>query len=310
MPRLFIQMLKPLKLVQLSPLSSIEPFDLEGMAGRDALATQIEKDIDEWCQLQYDDGPREHLGASIIGHECERFIWFGFRWMYREVHSGRMQRLFQRGHLEEDRIIEWLTGIGFTVQQVSIDNKQFRIAFASGHGGGSSDGITTLPIRYGQFPPVLLECKTQKDKRFNILQGSGVQKEKPMHFIQASIYGRRLGLHYCLYIAVNKENDDLNIELIELDWSLADAETTKAEKIINSWVPPPRISDNPSFWKCKMCPANPICHLGAPVIKNCRSCRFAEPMDNKEWFCHQWKSNIPASEIPKGCESWQSMPTQ
>lgn len=303
-------MLKANKLVQLSPVTSIEPFSLDNVSGRDALAAQIEKDIDEWCQLQYDDGPRAHLGASIIGHECERYIWFSFRWMYREIFSGRMQRLFQRGHLEEERIIEWLNGIGFEIRQVNVDGKQFRIMFASGHGGGSSDALGKLPERYGNFEPILLEFKTQKDKRFNLLQGSGVQKEKPMHFIQASVYGRRLGMRYCLYIAVNKENDDLDVELIELDWELADQETAKAETIINSRWPPPRLNENASFWKCKMCPACPICHLSAPIERNCRSCINAEPMDGGQWYCQQWKAIIPESEIPKGCQVWSPMPTR
>lgn len=297
------------KLVTLSPVGiDGKHFALDNAFGRDALADQIKTDIDEWCQLQYDDGPRSHLGASIIGHECERFIWFGFRWMYREIFSGRMQRLFQRGHLEETRIIEWLTGIGFTIQAVNVDGKQFRIAFAGGHGGGSSDGVGTLPTRYGSFPPILLEFKTQKDKRFAILQGSGVQKEKPQHYVQASIYGRRLGLHYCLYVAVNKENDDLSIELIELDWGLADAETAKAEAIINSKFPPPRLNENPSFWKCKLCPANPICHLGAPIERNCRSCYFSEPVENKQWRCNKWNAIIPTEDdIKKGCGEWSQL---
>jgi hypothetical protein len=305
-------MLKANKLVQIEAPSreEISSFTLSTAAGRDALAQRIEKDINDWCQKQYDDGPRTHLGASIIGHECERFIWFGFRWMFYEVHSGRMQRLFQRGHLEEDRIIEWLTGIGFAISQVDIDGKQFRIVFAEGHGGGSSDGIGRMPVRYCVNEPVLLECKTQKDKRFSILQGSGVQKEKPQHFIQASIYGRRLGLRYCLYIAVNKENDDLDVELIELDWGLAEAEEVKAEKIIDSKFPPPRISENPSFWKCKMCSANPLCHQGAPVMKNCRSCCHSEPMPAKQWRCNQWNAMIPESEIPKGCDAWSQLPTR
>lgn len=305
-------MIKPNKLVQLPEVDSDfkKDFELESAAGRDALANQIESDIDKWCQEQYDEGPRSHLGASIVGHECERFIWFGFRWMYREIFSGRMQRLFQRGKLEEERIIEWLNGIGFNIKAVNVDGKQFRIVFADQHGAGSSDAIGMLPTRYGNFPPILLEFKTQKDKRFSILQGSGVQKEKPMHFIQASVYGKRLKLQYCLYIAVNKENDDLNVELIELDWGLAGAEEVKAEKIVNSIFPPPRLNENPSFWRCKYCPALAVCHLGAPVLKNCRSCRFAEPIENAEWRCNRWQAVIPKSEIPKGCGEWSQLPTR
>lgn len=305
-------MLKEIKPISLPEVPADEraSFRLETVAGRDALASRIEKDIDQWCQAQYDDGPRSHLGASIIGHECERYIWFSFRWMYYQLFSGRMQRLFQRGHLEEYRIFQWLEGIGFKTKAVQLDGKQIRIVFAEGHGGGSTDGIGILPERYGSFQPILLEMKTQKDKKFNILQGSGVQKEKPMHYTQASVYGRRLGIHYCLYIAVNKEDDDLDVEVIELDWDLADAEINKAEKIINSHFPPPRISENPSFWKCKFCPAVGICHLGAPVMKNCRSCYFAEAMPDAQWKCHKWNAIIPPEAIMNGCDAWTQLPTR
>lgn len=305
-------MLKSIKPVQLSavPSDELAQFRLDTAAGRDALATRIESDVNEWCQLQYDDGPRSHLGASIIGHECERYIWFSFRWMYYQIFSGRMQRLFQRGHLEEHRIFQWLQGIGFKTKAVTVDGKQIRIVFAEGHGGGSTDGVGILPTRYGTFEPLLLEMKTQKDKKFSVLQGSGVQKEKPMHFIQASVYGRQLGIKYCLYIAVNKEDDDLDVEVIELDWGLADAELAKAEKIINSHFPPRRISENPSLWKCKYCPAVAVCHLGAPVMKNCRSCYNAEAVDAAQWKCNKWNAIIPESEIAKGCDAWQQLPTR
>lgn len=305
-------MLTPIKSIELNAIPTDEQaqFRLDTAAGRDAIAARIEKDIDEWCQRAYDDGPRSHIGASIIGHECQRYIWFSFRWMYHQVFSGRMQRLFQRGHLEEHRIFQWLQGIGFQTKQVDIDGKQIHIAFAEGHGGGSSDGVGILPERYGRFEPLLLEMKTQKDSKFSTLQASGMQKEKPVHYTQASVYGRGLGIRYCLYIAVNKENDDLDVEVVELDWGLADAEMAKATMIVNSQVAPPRISEKASFYKCKYCPAVAICHLNAPVLRNCRSCKFAEAMPGKQWQCHFYQRSIPKEFIPKGCEQWQSLPTK
>lgn len=305
-------MLSELKPVQLSPIAEDKRihFRLDTVAGRDELAEQIHSDIDEWCQKQYDDGPRSHLGASIIGHKCERYLWFSFHWMYYQVFDGRMQRVFQRGHLEEERVIQWLRGIGFTIKQVDVqEDSQQRIVFAEGHGGGSLDGTAQLPIRYGHFGPILIEIKTQKDKKFSLLQGKGVQKEKPMHFVQASVYGRGKGLQYCLYVAVNKEDDDLNIELIELDWGLADAEISKAESIINSRFAPRRIHENASFFECKYCPAVGVCHLNAPVPKNCRSCFHSEPINGSQWRCNKWNAVIPKLEIPKGCEAWQQLPT-
>lgn len=287
-------------------------FRIDTVDGRDNLAKQILDDIDTWCQKQYDDGPRSHLGASIIGHKCERYLWFSFRWMYHEIFSGRMQRLFQRGHLEEERVVEWLRGIGVEVSQVTVveDNKQQRIVFAEGHGGGSLDGTIKLPSRYGNFPSILLEIKTQKDKKFNLLVGKGVQKEKPMHYSQASVYGRRKGLLYCLYIAVNKEDDDLNVELIELDWSLADAELNKAEKVINSRFAPSRMPGARfDFWECKFCPALGVCFLNAPVMKNCRSCFYSEAMPNAQWKCNKFVQIIPNEFIPQGCDEWIQLPT-
>lgn len=307
-------MLKPIKHIELPEIAEDikSIFRLDTVAGRDAIAEQIEKDVDLWCQQQYDEGPRSHLGASIIGHECERYIWFSFRWMYYEVFSGRMQRLFQRGHLEEYRIFQWLQGIGFKTTSVNVDGKQIRILFAEGHGGGSTDGIGILPPRYGiaSVTPILLEMKTQKDKKFSLLQGKGVQKEKPRHWIQMCIYGRELGLRYALYIAVNKENDDLDVELLELDWGLAEAEKRKAEAIIDSTFPPRRISNNPSTFICKWCPAVSVCHLGAPVWKNCRSCFNAKAVGNKQWFCERWNAIIPEDFLKDGCSEWVQLPTK
>ena len=49
-----------------------------------------------------------HLGASILGRDCPREIWYSFRWVHREKHEPRMLRLFIRGHLEEPRFIALL----------------------------------------------------------------------------------------------------------------------------------------------------------------------------------------------------------
>ena len=43
---------------------------------------------------------RTYLGASIIGKECKRALWYDFRWATRESFDGRMYRLFQTGFAE------------------------------------------------------------------------------------------------------------------------------------------------------------------------------------------------------------------
>ena len=52
-----------------------------------------------------EDGLRPHLGFSVIGRECLRAVWYGWRWVTNGKHEGRVLRVFRRGKLEE----EWLT---------------------------------------------------------------------------------------------------------------------------------------------------------------------------------------------------------
>jgi hypothetical protein len=59
--------------------------------------------IDEHHASQPDE-PRLHLGGSMLGHPCDRWLWLSFRWAVREKFPGRIRRLFRRGNNEEDII--------------------------------------------------------------------------------------------------------------------------------------------------------------------------------------------------------------
>src|SRR5574337_815622 len=84
---------------------------------------------------------RGHLGASVIGKPCERQLWYAFRWAYQEQFEGRMLRLFQRGHREEDWFAADLRSTGAQVHSVDPrTGQQFRFSAVGGHVGGSMDG--------------------------------------------------------------------------------------------------------------------------------------------------------------------------
>lgn len=95
--------------------------NLDAPGVRKDIARQILADIDAYCVATYDDGHRNHLGASLIGHDCEKYLWGIFRWLKKEKFDGRMQRLFNRGHKEEARFVEWLRGVGFDVWDVQTE---------------------------------------------------------------------------------------------------------------------------------------------------------------------------------------------
>lgn len=272
---------------------------------REAISNQIKADINEYCRVTYDDGHRNHLGASLVGRPCERELWYTYRWVESGHFDGRMQRLFNRGHKEEHRWIEWLLGIGCQVWATTETGEQVRVNGVGGHFGGSLDSTIILPERYGIPEPMLGEYKTYKDKTFQKLVKEGVKRVKPDHFAQMSIYGRKRQLRYGLYCPINKNDDDIRPEIVELDWGYGQDLERKAEAVITSQYPPPRINESPSFHVCKFCNYNKVCHEGKPYEKNCRSCLYAVPVDNGEWKCHAFNNIIPKDFIPKGCDFWK-----
>lgn len=84
---------------------------------REKLEDLIAEDVNAFCETYYEQGHRNHLGASEVGEPCWRKLWYGFRWVKLERHSGRMMRLFNVGHSAEPRFVTYLRGIGFEVRE-------------------------------------------------------------------------------------------------------------------------------------------------------------------------------------------------
>jgi CRISPR/Cas system-associated exonuclease Cas4 (RecB family) len=278
--------------------TDLTPADLE------AIKNHIEDGIEEWSVRTLSDEPRTHLGISEIGEPCSRKLWYKFRWVSFEKHDGRMLRLLKRGHREEEKYINYLKGIGCTVKRFTEDGKQFKVPGVLGHYGGSCDGICSIPWSDQSF---LLEFKTHNTKSFSYYVQNGLAKAKPMHIDQMHCYGWKLNLQYGIYFPENKNDDDIQVEVIKLDWLRAQQLERKAEEIINAKEPPAKISNNPSFFNCSYCHYKPICHFDAVPVRNCRSCRMATAVDNGEWLCGRYGQVIERSFIPKGCDKWVAL---
>lgn len=289
--------------------------DLTAPGVASLVTKRIADDIDAACVTLYDEGHRNHLGASLIGRTCKRELWFGFRWVRKILFDGRKLRLFNRGHREEERFVEWLRAAGFKVwthdesQPKKEDGTypQFRISSSGGHFGGSLDGIAEFPPHYNIPEAILLEFKTKgTGSGFNSLVQNGMAVEAQEHFAQTSTYGAdsKYRFRFVLYMSINKNDDSIHIELVALDWNLGEQMKLKAEQIILSRTPPPRISNQRTYQRCNYCDFQDICHDGAQIERNCRSCVHAVPVDNAEWFCSHEQNNavIPSTIIPNGCQ--------
>lgn len=331
--------------------------DAPGVSSR--IAERILKEVDQYCVQTYDGGHRTHLGASLIGRDCKRYLWYVFRWCLRAKTDGRKQRLFNRGHREEARFIEWLEGIGFRIwfenytglmhhpesdsywiqshegdegdglsnpifeddpyfkthvaraKIQGLEFPQYRISDCNGHFGGSLDGIAYFPPSWGIDEPVLLEFKTHgTGPKFAKLKENKMPVEKQEHFAQTSTYGLKYGFRYVLYLSICKNDDDLHIEVSKLDHNLGGQMIVKAGQIIGSQTPPPKLSESPTFMDCRICDMRSICHEGAPIERNCRSCIHATPIENAQWNCavhSEANGPIPKDVIPLGCESYKAI---
>jgi hypothetical protein len=260
---------------------------------------KIEEGLEDLTAIE--DDPRTHLGISEIGKPCSRQLYYKFHWIAFEKHSGRMQRLFKRGHREEERFINYLEGIGCKVYRLDANGKQFRVSGVMGHYGGSCDGVVITPWFE---PPFLLEMKTHNTKSFVEYINKGLIKSKPQHYDQMCGYGQKMEIQYGLYFPENKNDDDIQVTAIKLDWNRGLQLERKAEEIITAKQPPQKISENPDYYECQYCFAKEVCHYGAELAKNCRSCRMSSAVEGAEWFCSRYGENIPKEIIPKGCEGW------
>ncbi|MBF0400713.1 MAG: oxidoreductase [Magnetococcales bacterium] len=254
------------------------------------------------------DGFRPHLGASLIGKECERALWFDFRWTTRSQFSGRMLRLFETGQLEENRFVRNLRRTGATVLDVDPQTgRQWRVAACDGHFGGSLDaaavGILEAPKTWH-----VCEFKTHNASSFAELRKEGVKKAKPQHYAQMQIYMHLTGMSRALYLAVNKDCDDLYSERVRADEAEALRLLAKAERIIRAERPPMGVSVDPSWYQCRMCNHHPVCHEGQSVERNCRTCLHSTPAQHGLWVCSPIERLLVIDEQKAGCTAHLFIP--
>lgn len=259
-------------------------------------------------EAKADDGLRPHLGASQIGAPCTRAIWYGFRWAKKSKFSGRMLRLFETGQLAEARFIDELRSIGCEVSEGPTPGAQWRVSSIGGHFGGSMDcalrGLPAAPKSWhcGEF-------KTHNAKSFKELTDKGVEKAKPQHYAQMQVYMALTGMERALYLAVNKDTDELYSERVKADADVAKQLLDRAEMVIYSEEPPQRLSEDPAFFQCKFCDYSDICHDVAAPLPTCRSCAHVTPERSGEWSCALHSaSSIPVDAQKEGCNGHRYNP--
>ncbi|MDB0510939.1 hypothetical protein [Ralstonia solanacearum] len=226
-----------------------------------SLSGQVASLIDIGLQRERASQPvRQYLGASRLGVACERALQYEFAQApadYGREHDGRMLRIFERGHVIEDCMVDWLRGAGFDLRTRKPNGEQFGFATADGHLKGHIDGVIVAgPEGFGY--PMLWENKCLGNKSWRDLQKHRLAVAKPVYAAQVALYQAYLELHEhpALFTAINADTMALYAELVPFDAALAQRMSDRAVKVIGATAAGellPRAFSDPTHFECRMC---------------------------------------------------------
>jgi hypothetical protein len=259
--------------------------------------------------------PREYLGMSEIGDECARKLWYTFHHCAKEDFPGRLYRLFETGDLEEIRLVKDLRDIGCDVNSVNEHGEQFGFSLLGGHFSGHMDGCA-LGIPEAPKTWHVLEFKTHNNKSFEKLKKSGVRFAKPKHYCQMQCYMGCSGMKRALYLAVNKDTDEIYSERVEFDKEVFDLAVASAREIIFNTTPPAPIASRPDDWRCTYCCARRLCFPtpGTPLLPivqiSCRQCCYAEATEVGigQWVCKKDSRSLTFGDQRNACFNYLPIP--
>ena len=214
--------------------------------------------------------PRTYLGASRLGHACERALQFEFAGAPKDEGAdfgGQTLRIFEIGHQLEDLAIRWLRAAGidlYTRKGNRPDGEQFGFSVAGGRIRGHVDGIIAdAPAALGLRTPALWECKTMNAKNWRACVKDGVTVSKPVYAAQIAIYQAYMeatvpGISAApaLFTAINKDTAELHHELVPFDAALAQRMSDRAVRILQATDAGdllPRIAASRDFFECRFC---------------------------------------------------------
>jgi hypothetical protein len=244
--------------------------------------------------------PGARLGASQIGQDCDRALWYSFRWCSRARHDGRTLRLFETGALEEARMAADLRAIGCEVHTHEA-GRQFEFTACNGHFVCRIDGACRGLPESSRWH--LLEFKTSNAKGFRLVSSKGCEHAKPEHYAQCQAGMALAKLDRALYLVKNKDDEDLYAERIHHDRAASDALLARAAAIIASPRPLARCDSH----ACQWCSHRALCGGGAAEV-TCRTCLHADPVDGGAWACAATSAMLDYSKQMAACPSHVYIP--
>lgn len=204
--------------------------------------------------------PRNYLGASILGHECERYLQFEYFNTVGETFAPRTLRIFKRGHMMEAYARDLLRQAGFNITD---DQRGFSIL--NGAVKGHIDGEIFAAPDERIKTPCLWECKSVNEKTFKEYAKNGIKRSNTVYYVQNQIYQAYMELYRnpSLLTVLNCNTMEFYHELIPFNAAVAQAYSDRALMIVQACRNGELLKGlygNESFYQCKWCRHKARCY--------------------------------------------------
>lgn len=212
---------------------------------------QLSKLIEE-SQKNIKDVPRNYIGASSIGSDCLRQIWYEYKGYPKIGVPSKTRRTWDIGKHLESLVLYWLETSGVSIEREWIGLHSVKVPEFHGH-------IDAALIK-DTFIHSILEIKTAKDSSFKEFVNNGLREWNAQYYAQVQSYMGMSGINSATILVLNKDSSELADETVVFDKEFYEQLEIKALQIANSTVAPPRISNSPIWYRCKICSFRKVCH--------------------------------------------------
>ncbi len=258
--------------------------------------------------------PSAAISIGSIHNPCERRHWLALRWFKPpKSYDAKTLRRFDRGNVEEARVVAELREAGFTVEDLDPSNdRQWKAVIGGGWLRGKVDGLVLgLPEAPKQWH--ILEIKTMGAAPWARAVKLGAAQTFPEHYAQAQLYMAALGYESALYWAVNRETDEIHAERWKIDQGLVDKLLARAEYVTRAPDMPPQIASSAKNPACRFCPFTDVCHAEPEARawpeRNCRTCVHFEMRQPYRGHCSRWTQSKDLDAQKVGCPAHVTEPT-
>lgn len=202
---------------------------------------------------------RLYIGASSIGHQCRRYIWYSMKGMKSEGLNAKNYITFEIGKRLETMVLEYLEKADIDVERANPAN--FHLLFEDSDIDifrGHADAI----LRFGYDNSVILEIKTAKNSSFERFKNKGLLQWSETYYAQLQAYMGMSDIKQGVLLAINKDNSELHCEWVNFDSAYYTRLRDKAISIHRSESEPEKINQSPLYMLCNRCSFKKICHGG------------------------------------------------